>query len=385
MQRSTTGGYAVVQVEGEEVRAFVPAPLPPAPALAIDGGVPRALEAAATAIGRLDAVGAATHPHAEALRYACVRQEAIGSSHIEGIDVSMETLLKVEVDGPSSSTGDDVLEVANHVRAIEQGLDRLQQDQPLSNRLLREMHALLLDSPRGQKKMPGAFRRAQNWIGGPHPLSARYVPPPPAEVENCMAALERFVHAADERLPLLARAALAHAQFESIHPFLDGNGRVGRLLVTLMLHELNLLRDAVLPLSAYLYRHRMAYYDLLNTVTRTGNWEAWLEYFLEGVRAAADGAVVLAGRLTDRFAADRQRIGDAGRRGRSAARVHEALIARPVVSIPLLRAEAEISFPAAANAIELLNGMGITRQISVGARNRIFAYDAYLKILAEAG
>lgn len=382
MQRSTAGGHAIVQVDGEEVRAFVPAPLPPAPALAIDGGVPRALEAAATALGRLDAIGAATCPHAEALRYACIRQEAIGSSRIEGIDVSMETLLKVEVDGPSSSAGDDVLEVANHVRAIEQGLDRLQQDQPLSNRMLRELHALLLDSPRGHRKMPGAFRRVQNWIGGPHPIGARYVPPPPAEVENCMASLERFAHAPDERLPLLARVALAHAQFESIHPFLDGNGRVGRLLVTLMLRELNLLREAILPISTFLYRHRMAYYDLLNTVTRTGNWEAWIEYFLDGVRAAADDAVALAGRLTDRFAADRQRIGDAGRRARSAARVHETLIARPVVSIPLLRAEAGISFPAAANAIELLSGLGITRQISIGARNRIFAYDAYLKILA---
>ncbi|MYD72442.1 MAG: Fic family protein [Acidobacteria bacterium] len=383
MQRDATGGYAVVQVEGEEVRAFVPDPLPPAPPLAIDGGVPRALEAAAAALGRLDAFGAAAHPDAAALGYACVRQEAIGSSRIEGIDVPLEALLRVEVDGPSSTTGDDVLEVANHVRAIEQGLGQLRQDRAVSNRLLRELHAVLLDSPRGQRKMPGAFRRAQNWIGGPHPLSARYVPPPPAEVENCMAALERFVHAADDRLPLLARTALAHAQFESIHPFLDGNGRVGRLLVTLMLRDLGLLREAVLPISAFLYRHRMAYYDLLNTVTATGNWEDWLEYFLEGVRAAADGTVALAGRMAELFAADRRRIDDVGRRMRSAARVHQALMAQPVVSIPVLRQRAEISFPAAANAIELLTEMGITRQISVGARNRIFAYEAYLKLLGE--
>ncbi len=385
MQRNARGGYAVVQVEGEEVRAFVPDPLPPAPPLAIDGGVPRALEAAAGALGRLSAVGAAPHPQATALRYACVRQEAIGSSRIEGIDVPMESLLKAEVYGPSSTTGDDLREVVNHVRAIEQGLGQLERDQPISNRLLRELHAVLLDSPRGRRMMPGAFRRAQNWIGGPHPLSARYVPPPPAEVENCMAALERFVHSADDRLPLLARAALAHVQFESIHPFLDGNGRVGRLLITLMLRDLNLLREGVVPISAYLYRHRMAYYDLLSTVTRTGDWEAWLEYFLEGVRAAAEGALALAGRLTDRFTIDQQRIKDAGRRNRSAPRVHEALMARPVVSIPNIRKEAGISFPAAANAIDLLNDLGITRQITAGARNRIFAYDGYLKILGEAG
>lgn len=384
MERTTRGGYAVVQVGGEQVRAFVPDPLPPAPPLAMDGGVPRALEAAALALGRLDAIGAATHRHAAVLRYASVRREAIGSSRIEGIDVPLEDLLRVEVDGPSSTTGDDVREVVNLVRATELGLDRLQADHPIANRLIREVHAVLLDSRRGQRKMPGAFRRAQNWIGGPHPLSARYVPPPPTEVENCMAALERFVHAADDRLPLLARAALAHVQFESIHPFLDGNGRVGRLLITLMLRELNLLREAVLPLSAYLYRRRMEYYDLLNAITRTGDWEAWLLYFLDGVRAAADGTVALAGRLADRFATDRQRIADAGRRMRSASRVHKVLIGRPVVSIPIVRTEAGISFPAAASAIDRLTDLGITRQISAGARNRVFAYEAYLRLVGEA-
>ncbi len=384
MERTTRGGYAVVQVGGEQVRAFVPDPLPPAPPLAMDGGVPRALEAAALALGRLDAIGAATHRHAAVLRYASVRREAIGSSRIEGIDVPLEDLLRVEVDGPSSTTGDDVREVVNLVRATELGLDRLQADHPIANRLIREVHAVLLDSRRGQRKMPGAFRRAQNWIGGPHPLSARYVPPPPTEVENCMAALERFVHAADDRLPLLARAALAHVQFESIHPFLDGNGRVGRLLITLMLRELNLLREAVLPLSAYLYRRRMEYYDLLNAITRTGDWEAWLLYFLDGVRAAADGTVALAGRLADRFATDRHRIADAGRRMRSASRVHKVLIGRPVVSIPIVRTEAGISFPAAASAIDRLTDLGITRQISAGARNRVFAYEAYLRLVGEA-
>ncbi len=383
MQRNATGGYAVTPLVGEVVRAFLPDPLPPAPPLAFEAGIPRALEAAATALGRLDAIGTGTDPRAAILRYACVRREAIGSSRIEGINVPMEVLLKVEVDGPSSSTTDDVREVASYVRATEQGLGQLRSGRPISNRLLRDLHAILLDSPRGRNKMPGEFRQTQNWIGGPHPLSARYVPPPPVEVENCMAALERFVHAADDSLPLLARIALAHVQFETIHPFLDGNGRVGRLLVTLMLRDLNLLREPVLPISAHLFRHRMAYYDLLNAVTRTGDWEAWVEYFLEGVRAAADAAFALSGRLADVFAADRQRIRGAGRRGRSAARVHEVLMARPVVSIPVLREQTELSFPAAANAVDLLNEMGITRQMTPGARNRIFGYDAYLKILDE--
>ena len=383
MQRRTTGGYAVTPVAGEVVRAFVPDPLPPAPTLTFDAGVPRALEAAAAAVGRLDTIGTGTDPRAAILRYACVRQEAIGSSRIEGIDVPIEALLKVEVDGPSSTTSDDVREVANYVRAIEQGIGQMQNGLPLSNHLLRDLHAVLLDSPRGRNKTPGEFRKAQNWIGGPRLLNARYVPPPPTEVEHCMAALERFAHAADESMPLLARVALTHGQFEAIHPFLDGNGRVGRLLVTLMLRDLNVLREPVLPISAHLFRHRAAYYDFLNALTRTGEWEAWLEYFLEGVRAAADTAFALSGRLADVFAADQERIQGTGRRARSAARVHEVLMARPVVSIPLVRRLAELSFPAAANAVDLLTELGITRQMTPGARNRIFGYDAYLRILGE--
>ena len=382
MQRSATGGYAITHVGGEEIRAFVPAPLPPAPALAVDGPLQGRLEAAALALGRLDGA-CGRDPDAAILRYACVRKEAVLSSRIEGIHVSFEDLLRFELGAAPGTARDDVVEVANHVRALERGLQRLREGAPPTSRLLQELHGILLSSERGRDKTPGDYRREQNWIGSGHPVTARFVPPPPAELEGCMASLERFLSAEDHSLPLLSRAALAHAQFERIHPFRDGNGRVGRLLVSVLLQSLGLIRESILPLSAYIMRHRANYYERLDQVSRAGDWEAWVAFFLDGVRDAADDAAALSRALAELFTSDRERIRQSGRRAPSALRVHRALMETPVLSIPAIRERAGLSYPASSASIVLLVDLGIARQMTRGRRNRVFGYDGYLATLTE--
>lgn len=382
MQRSATGAYATTHVGGEEIRAFVPAPLPPAPPLAIDGPLQRRLEAAALAIGRLDGA-CGGDAHAGVLRYACVRKEAVLSSRVEGIHVSLEDLLRFELGAASGTSRDDLVEVANHVRALEHGLQRLREGMPPSGRLLRELHGILLSSERGRDKAPGAYRREQNWIGGGHPVAARFVPPPPGELEGCMAALDRFLSAENAGLPLLARAALAHAQFERIHPFRTGNGRLGRLLVSVLFESLGLTREPMLAVSTYVMRHRATYYERLDQVSRGGDWEAWVAFFLDAVREAADDAAALSRALAALFASDRERIRRSGRRASSALRVHRSLMASPVLSIPAIRERAALSYPACSASVDLLVDLGIARQMTRGRRNRVFGYGGYLAILTE--
>jgi Fic family protein len=254
---------------------------------------------------------------------------------------------------------------------------------PLSGRLLREIHGVLLARGRGSAKDPGNFRRSQNWIGGTRPGNAAFVPPPHTAVPECMAALERFLHAESDGLPAIVRAGLAHAQFETIHPFLDGNGRVGRLLVTLFLCHAGVLRDPLLYLSLFLKQHRARYYALLDRVRRDGDWEAWLAFFLEGVRLTAEGAVRAAQRLAEMFRDDRSRIVPKGRRAASALRVHEALKARPITSLRESRRATGLSFPAVSSAMDLLVELGIARELTGKRRNRLFAYDRYLATLNE--
>ncbi len=278
---------------------------------------------------------------------------------------------------------DDVVEVSNYVAALEHGLDRLRGGFPLSNRLIREIHGVLLSRGRGSSRDPGEFRRSQVWIGGSRPGNAVFVPPPHTAVPDCMAALERFLHAEGDGLPVLVRAALAHVQFETIHPFLDGNGRVGRLLITFLLCQAGMLRDPLLYLSLYFKENRPSYYALLDGVRRTGDWEAWVAFFLEGVRQTAEGAVVTAQALGEMFRLDRARIEPSGRRAGSALRVHEALKARPILSIPEVCRATGLSFPAASSAMDLLTELGVAREITGKRRDRLFAYDRYLARLNE--
>jgi Fic family protein len=360
----------------------VPSALPPEPPLVFAGPLQPALESATLALGRLDGV-ASLLPDPSLLLYSYVRKEAVLSSQIEGTQSSLSDLLLFELDEAPGVPLGDVTEVSNYVAALDHGLARLREGFPLSNRLIREIHGVLLSRGRGSGKDPGEFRRSQNWIGGSRPGNAAFVPPPHDAVSDCMAALERFLHADDDDLPVLVRAGLAHVQFETIHPFLDGNGRVGRLLITLLLCHAGVLRDPLLYLSLYLKEHRRIYYELLDRVRRDGDWEAWLLFFLEGVRTTAEGAVSTAVRLTEVFASDRARIEPVGRRAGSALRVHEAMKARPIASMTDVRRTTGLSFPAVSSAMDLLTELRIVRELTGKRRNRVFAYDAHLSILNE--
>ncbi|MYL06908.1 MAG: Fic family protein, partial [Gemmatimonadales bacterium] len=288
-----------------------------------------------------------------------------------------------EAGGVPGVLRDDVVETSNYVAALYHGIQRLRDDNfPLSNRLMRELHARLLASGRGATMMPGEFRRSQNWIGGSRPGNAAFVPPPPNHVEECMAALERFIHGADDDLPALIKAGLAHVQFETIHPFLDGNGRLGRLLITLMLCDAGLLREPLLYLSLYFKQHRDTYYRLLNEMRRTGDWETWLRFFLEGVREVAEGAVATARSALELVAENRARIQE-GRRASSTLRVHRALVERPVDSINGLAERTSLSGPTVAAALQSLEELGFVSEITGRQRGKIFAYDSYLAVLRE--
>jgi Fic family protein len=382
VKRGETGSYEVTTVGGEQVRAFLPMPLPPVPALALDGVLQPLLEGAVLAVGRLDGVSTLL-PDKSLFLYAYVRKEAVLSSQIEGTQSSLSDLLLFELDEAPGVPLDDVVEVSNYVAALDHGLTRLRGGFPLSNRLIREIHGVLLSRGRGSGKEPGEFRRSQNWIGGSRPGNAAFVPPTHTAVPECMAALERFLHAEGDGVPVLLRAGLAHVQFETIHPFLDGNGRVGRLLITFLLCHAGVLREPLLYLSLYLKQNRPTYYELLDRVRRDGDWEAWLAFFLEGVKQVAEGAISTAERLGELFRTDRTRVEGSGRRAGSALRVHEALKARPIQSMPGVRDRTGLSFPAVSSAMELLVELGIARELTGKRRNRLFVYDRYLAILNE--
>jgi len=382
MKRGETGRYDVTAVGGEQVRAFVPAPLPPLPPLVFDGAAQKALEAATLAVGRLDGVTSLL-PDRTLFLYSYVRKEAVLSSQIEGTQSSLSDLLLFELDEAPGVPLDDVVEVSNYVAALNHGLARLRENLPLSNRLIREIHGVLLSRGRGSGKDPGEFRRSQNWIGGNRPGTARFVPPPHMLVPDCMGELERFLHAEDDGLPVLVRAGLAHVQFETIHPFLDGNGRVGRLLITLLLTHAGILREPLLYLSLFLKQNRDTYYDLLDRVRREGDWEAWLTFFLEGMRQTADGAVSTAERLSQLFREDRTRVEAAGRKAGSALRVHDALKARPILSLQEVARQTGLSFPGASTAMDVLVRWKIARELTGKRRNRLFVYDRYLSIMNE--
>ena len=383
MRRGNIGSYRLAKIGGEVIRSFVPAPLPPNPALVLDGSLQQALEATAVALGRLDSM-ATFLPDKSLFLYAYVRKEAVLSSQIEGTQSSLSDLFIFELDEAPGAPLDDVRQVSNYVAALDHGLRRLREGFPLSNRLIREIHGILLSRGRGSTMTPGEFRRSQNWIGGTRPGNAAFVPPPHAEVPDCMSALERFLHAENDGLPVLLRAALAHVQFETIHPFLDGNGRVGRLLITLLLYHGGVLHDPLLYLSLYFRQYRNTYYDLLSTVRQTGDWEAWLAFFLEGVKLTAEAAVSTAQRLSRTFQNDRDRIESAaGRRTGSALRVHNALKSKPILSLPAAVRETKLSFHTTDAAMDLLVSEGIAKEITGKRRGRLYAYERYLAILGE--
>lgn len=385
MHRDVTGRYESTSTAGESVQAFVPSPLPPNPPLRLEGALQDLHHQALLQCGRLDGV-AAVLPNPDLFLYTYVRREALLSSQIEGTQSSLSDLLLFELDETPGVPFNDVVEVSSYVDGLMHGLDRMQ-ELPLSCRLLRDIHKKLLARGRGADRLPGEFRRSQNWIGGTRPGNAYFVPPPPALVEECMGKLEMFInggHSAQHGLPPLVRAALAHVQFETIHPFLDGNGRLGRLLIVLMLVEAGILEKPLLYLSLFFKEHRSRYYELLDNVRQSGDWEAWLEFFLEGVVNTASAAVLMAQRLQELFHLDQKKVEELpGGVRLSRLQCYMALCRRPIVNITELKNLTGLSFPTANKSIEDLVGIGIARELTGGRRNRLFAYSAYLDMLNE--
>ena len=381
MHRGLSGAYEVTSFGDEVVRAFLPAALPPSPPVDLRR-LQRSLERASIAIGRLDSVSALL-PDTALFIYAYVRKEAVLSSQIEGTQSSLSDLLLFELEEAPGVPFDDVVEVSNYVAALNLGLVRLREGMPMSSRLIREIHGTLLSRGRGSEREAGEYRRSQNWIGGSRPGNAVYVPPPHEEVGACIAALEQFIHDEDSDLPVLVKAALAHVQFESIHPFLDGNGRVGRLLITLLLCADGILGEPLLYLSLYFKRNRDEYYRLLTACRADGDWEAWIDFFLEGITLTAQDAVQTAQKLEGIFERDHARVQALGRRAGSALRVLEALKARPVLALPEVARLSGLSFPAAAAGMGSLEELGIVREITGKKRNRVFAHGDYVSLLSE--
>ena len=375
------GRYVVSRSGGETVRAYVPPALPPTPPLQLDS-VQQLLEQANQALGRLDGL-ASLLPDLSLFIYAYVRKEALLSSQIEGTQSSLSDLLLFENEEVPGVPIEDVQDVSNYVAALFHGLKRMREGFPLSLRLIREIHEILLSRGRGSNQEPGEFRRSQNWIGGTRPGNAAYVPPPPELVMECMGELEMFLHSDAKDLPLLVKAALAHVQFESIHPFLDGNGRLGRLLITFLLCAGGALSEPILYLSLYFKSNRQIYYDLLTSVRTSGNWEAWIEFFLTGVKETSEQAIASARRLIALLDIDRKKIGGLGRPAASVLRVFEYSQTQPILSIARAVEKIGLTFPTVAAAIEHLQRLGILYEITGKQRRRVFAYRGYMDILNE--
>jgi len=378
-----TGNYIECRTGGEPFKAFIPHPLPPVPALRLSDTDYVLLERANRALGKLDGL-AVILPDMDLFTYIYIRKEAVLSSQIEGTQSSLSQLLLFESSYYPGVPLDDVSEVSNYVAALNHGIARIAEGFPISLRLVRELHGVLLSSGRGSDRAPGEFRKSQNWIGGSRPGNAVYVPPPPEQIVECMGALELFIHQRVDTMPLLIQLALVHAQFETIHPFLDGNGRIGRLLITLILLAHGALAQPVLYLSLYFKQHRQEYYSFLQQIRLQGNWEEWIRFFLEGVKSVADQACATATHCLDLFRRDEARISEElAQSSLSALRVLSALKRRPISSIPALAKSTELSQPTVAKAIRGLEELSIVVEITAKKRDRVYCYQQYFERLNE--
>jgi len=376
------GRYIESPAGGEVVRAYIPPPLPPNPPVRV-GDLLSRLSAADRAVGRLDGISVLL-PDKGLFLYMYVRKEAVLSSQIEGTQSTLSDLLKFEAEAVGGKPIDDVREVSNYVDAMMYGLERLE-TLPLSLRLLREMHYRLLQSGRGQSQNPGEFRTTQNWIGGTRPGNALFVPPPVTELTSCLNAFEKFMHDDTPSLPPLIKAGLLHVQFETIHPFLDGNGRLGRLLITLYLCTQKVMQQPLLYLSLYFKSHRADYYRLLQEVRENGAWEAWLEFFLDGVASAGNEAFSTATRIQMLVRQDRDKIAAKAKAASSVLRVHEVMQTAPFLTVAKAAARTGLTKPTVTSALDQLQTLGIVQEITEKQRGRVYAYRDYLNILNEGG
>lgn len=377
------GEYVPGCLAGSRYKAYVPKALPPDPGLDFGPSLVASLERANQALGRLDGITLML-PDPDLFLYQYVRKEALLSSQIEGTQSSLSDLLLFELDEAPGVPVDDVEEVSNYVAALNHGLQRIRKDDfPLSLRLIREIHAVLLRGGRGANKAPGEFRTTQNWIGGRTPTMAAFVPPPPERLDSCLNSFERFLHAPRARMSPLIKAALAHVQFETIHPFNDGNGRVGRLLIALILCAEGVLREPSLYLSLYFKTRRQQYYDQLDNVRRTGDWETWLRFFLDGVESTSQQAVETAQKILKLFAADREKVRTLGRRAGNTLQVFEQFIRRPILDAPTIHNTLHIAPPTVRAAIKALHELKLLNEITGQRRNRIWMYEGYYNLLSE--
>jgi len=366
-------------VAGETYEAYIPKPLPPSPPLDMSRLYPL-LDKAATAMGRLDGMSMVL-PDAYLFLYMYIRKEAVLSSQIEGTQSSFSDLLLYENEEAPGAPIDDVTEVSCYVAAMNHGLERLK-NFPLSLRLIREIHKILMHNARGGNKLPGEFRSSQNWIGGTRPGNARFVPPPPEDLMETLDKFEKFLHDSNVKMPVLIKAALTHVQFETIHPFLDGNGRLGRLLITFILCHEGVLNQPLLYLSLYFKTNRQQYYDHLQSVRKTGDWESWVEFFLTGVIETAEQAAETAKNILKLFDDDRDSITACGNSA-AVLTVHNYLQNQPISSTTKIRDKCELSLPTVLRSLRTLEAIGIVREITGKERNKIFVYDHYINILSQ--
>ncbi|WP_343216286.1 MULTISPECIES: Fic family protein [unclassified Janthinobacterium] len=358
----------------------MPLPLPPVPALDLNGKLQSRLDEALIALGRLDAISTLL-PDARLFLYSYVRKEAVMSSQIEGTQSSLSDLMLYEIDGQPGVPLDDVQEVSCYVKAMSLGVERIRQGQPISFRLLTEVHKVLMTSGRGVQRSPGEFRRNQVWIGGHRADEATFVPPPANQLAECWAALENFINDVPQPTAAIIKAALSHVQFETIHPFLDGNGRLGRMLI---LVDARILQEPLLYLSVFFKQHRETYYSLLQQVRISGNWEAWLLFFADAIAATANQAVSTAQALTQLLAQDKARLAELGRLAGSARQILDALFAHPILNIAALSKTTGLTAATVGKALDAMAGtLGMVQEVTGQKRNRVYAYGAYINILNQ--
>ncbi len=376
-----TGNYLRTSVADESFDAFVPFPLPPDPPIELNPADQELLEEANRNIGRLD--GAIPFIDIPLYTYMYVRKEAVLSSQIEGTQSSLSDLLLHESEQVTGVPLEDVLEVSSYVSALDHGLNRIRSGFPISNRLVNEIHKILLSHGRGSSKSPGEFRKSQNWIGGSRLGNAVFVPPPPQHVGECMGELEKYIHDIPQRTPPLTKAALAHVQFETIHPFLDGNGRIGRLLITLLLCSEGVLTEPILYLSLFFKQNRDEYYERLKKVRTDGDWEGWLRFFLQGVNETSKQAVRTADSISTLFENDRTHITGLKRTAGSTLQIHTVFQRNPILSITQASELSSLAFQTSLSAIERLCEMGIAEEITGHQRKRLYIYREYLDLLNQ--
>ena len=385
MKRGLTGTYTSSIAGGKNCQAFIPFPLPPNPELNINKKLQSHINEAMLALGRLDAISVLLPdvPDVKLFLYAYVRKEAVMSSQIEGTQSSLNDLMMYEIGGEFAVPMDDVQEVSCYVNALLLGVQRINEQRPITFRLLVELHEALMASGRGISRSPGKFRTNQVWIGGHSAEVATFVPPPALAIKDCWADLERFINDVPEATDPLIKAALTHVQFETIHPFMDGNGRLGRLLIPLILVEAKVLQQPLLYLSVFFKKHRETYYELLQQVRISGDWESWLLFFVDAVADTAQQAVATAKQLNDLKSAHKNQLLNCGRLAGSAVQVLETLCSQPIASIATLAERSNLASATVGKVIDQLVKLNIVHEVTGRKRNRIYAYTQYIAILNQ--